>query len=177
MTLGDFGAPPDPAYAPFVEGLKRVASDVVANTDYYWHPSTSKWYAYPHRDWILDDAGLAPTTDSTAIGGTEFEERDGKWVTVLRVNDFGLGGLLVKVREAYAKAHAAHPKANLVWHPAGGYWRNAIKQKAAGGPAADLPPEALKRIEEVNELVRDRIIDHATGEFRKLEIIAEYKRP
>jgi hypothetical protein len=174
MTIG---TPPDPAYAPFVEGLKRVASDVVANGEQYWHPATSKWYPYPHADWILDESGLARTTDSSAIGQPEFKEKGGKWVTALHINDGFLGGLFTKVRDAYTSGHAAHPKANLVWHPAGGYWRNAIKRTAAGGSGWDLPPEAIKRLEEVDKLVRDRRIDHATGEQRKLEIIAEYRPP
>lgn len=173
--LGRIGAPIDPAYAPFVEGVKRVAADPPANSTYYWHPATSTWYPYPHADWILEDLALAPTTDSSAIEGPELKERDGKLVAVVSVTESALGPLFTKVREANAAAHATHPKANLIWHPIGGRWRNAIKRKAAGGGGWDLPAEALKRLDEVDEHVRAGIIDHETGERRKLEIISEYE--
>jgi hypothetical protein len=82
----------------------------------------------------------------------------------------------MKGREAYGKAHAAQPQANLVWHPADGYWRNAIKRASVGGPGPNLPPEAQKRLDEGDEDVRAGRIDHETGERRKLEILAEYRR-
>jgi hypothetical protein len=177
MSLSDPFAPPDPAYAPFVKGLEQVASDAGANANYFWHPKTSKWYFYPHKDWILEDPGLGSTTDSSAFGPPELKNRDGKWVSVARVNSLGVAALFAKVREAQAKAEATDPKRNLVWHPVGGYWRNAIKRTGAGGPGPNLPSEALKRLDEVDEQVRAGIIDHPTGELRKLQILAEYDRP
>jgi hypothetical protein len=151
-----FGAPPDPAYAPFLAGLKQVVADPDGKVHWRWHPKDSKWYAYDPAKYALDDSYRLPDTPPEMALEQNFGWPKSSW----ELREMFVPDLFSRVRKAYDSISQRYPQATLVWSPWGdGDWRSAFERSNPGpgggpGPGTELPQECLRQIEQVQQQQR-----------------------
>jgi hypothetical protein len=71
------GAPIDPAYTAFLDGLKRVAELPVGKSLDRWHPKDAGWYPYDPKVWGQEISTLPPLRRMGRSAG-----RSRAWVTI-----------------------------------------------------------------------------------------------
>jgi hypothetical protein len=174
--MSSFGAPIDPAYTAFLDGLKRVAALPVGKSLDRWHPKDAHWYPYDPKLWGQEDLGAAPTPPDDALRKKVAGIGDYEW----DLQELQVPRLFADLKEAYAALSSQHPTANLVWTPVGGEWRSAFEH-APPPPKSDpghddskLPPDAQRQIADVREQERLGEITHVQAETSIKRIRAEY---
>jgi hypothetical protein len=169
--------PPDPAYQPFLAGLRAVAADPVGQTNERWHPPKSNWYSYDPAEWGMEDVRAAPTPPGTAL------QRWGIPPGTLSVNEFTVAHLFTELQSASTRLNTWHPGANFVWSPFGGTWEVAFKRAASPPPppppgntsTGDLPVVAVEKIAVVERMGRLGEITHAVEQAEIQRILNEYR--
>lgn len=175
-----FGAPTDPAYTRFLEGLRSVVADPVGKRTWRWDGGDQKWYAYAPDKWGFEDFG-APDTPPEGAVTEHWNLPQSTW----EVHDLWVPGLFDRLQKAFTKLSRSYPTANLVWSPwGGGDWRSAFKRAGPlpkppkpdekSGKKVDLPQKALESIEQVKEYERRKIITHDQAQKMIASIVAEY---
>jgi hypothetical protein len=168
--MSSFGAPPDPAYTAFLDGLKRFAALPVGKSVERWHPKDAHWYSYDPKDWGEEDLSAPKTPPESGL--TEgFSGFGQKW----ELHELQVPDLFARVQKAYATLSSQHATANLVWTPAGGgEWRNAFKRPTKGSDGT--PPIAITLIAQVRQLEGTGDLTHAEAEARIKQIKAQYEQ-
>jgi hypothetical protein len=175
VGFGSFGPPTDPAYVNFLDGLKKVTGDPKATSIWRWHPRDGKWYSYDPAKWVIEDLGLADTSPENAL-----QQEWGFPNSTYRVQELFAPELFERLKKASAAYLGRFPRANLVWSPwGGGDWRNAFERgrdphpPPGPHPPSTLPPECVKRVEEVKEWERRGFITHDQAQKQIDAIVAE----
>jgi hypothetical protein len=174
VDFGHFGAPTDPAYLSFLEGLKKVAADPKATSRWRWHPRDGKWYTYDPTTYVIEDLGLVDTSPEMA-----FRQSWGFPDSTYQVVEMFVPELFERLKKAAAAHLARYPSANLIWSPwGGGDWRNAFERGRQPHPPTDphiptLPPECVKRVNDVQEWERRGYITHDQAQLQINAIVAE----
>jgi hypothetical protein len=174
--MSSFGAPIDPAYTAFLDGLKKVAALPVGKSLDRWHPKDARWYPYDPKVWGEEDLNAAPTPPDSALSEKIAGLGDYEW----ELHELQVPDLFARLKQEYAALSSQHPTANLVWTPVGGAWRSAFKHAPAppnGDPGHDdskLPPEALRQIADVREQERRNEVTHEQAEASIKRIRAQY---
>jgi len=176
--MTEFGAPPDPAYMRFLEGLRALVRDPAGTSASRWHPADTKWYPYPVSDWLLEDLSIPDTAPGEALKEhlPYFAGSTHSW----ELQEFWVRDLFDRIQKVFARESPLHPRSNLVWSPSGGRWRNAIRRTSSlpppsQGPAPrpQLPAECVQRVEQVREWIRHGYITHDQGQTMINAIVDE----
>lgn len=173
--MSPFGAPPDPAYTAFLDGLKRVNKQPVGKSLERWHPKDAHWYTYDPKVYGQEDVGAPNTPPDGALsqklaGGASFEYR---W----ELHEFQVPDLFARVKKDYETLRSRNPKADLVWTPAdGGEWRGAFKRPPQISDKGPLSADAISLIAEVRDLERTGDLTHDEAEARIKKIKAEHEQ-
>lgn len=172
-----FGAPPDPRYLSFKQGIKKANDDFADRWRWRWAPGHGAWLTYSADSWIMNDVGIADTTPGLGLdfGNDSRLDSDLWWPDLFARLD-----AVQRHYRARFPDTTAGGKGGLVWTwRYGGDWRVAIPHPNGGGHSDPppnghtLPPECLKRIEDVREYVRRGIITAAQGQRLINEIVAD----
>ncbi|MGI5485032.1 hypothetical protein [Streptomyces lavendofoliae] len=171
-----FGAPTDPAYLRFSEGLTAHLAGSDTPERWRWHPLDGKWYSYPLSKYMLIDIGMPSTRPPTAF---DLEYLGGLgWKSVPRVpSSFEVPQIFRSVASAYEGMRTRWPHA--VWSARTGEWRTAKVGATSQVPpppstSAGLPAQAVERIERVRAFERTGDISRDEAARLILAIVEEY---
>ena len=140
--------PADPAYQPFLAGLRAVAADPIGQTNERWHPPKSNWSSYDPAEWGMEDVRAAPTPPGTAL------QLWGMPPGTLTVNEFTVVGLFTELQGAFTRLNAWHAGANFVWSPFNGTWEVAFKRSTSPPPP---PPPKRTSIQDLPIVAKEKI--------------------
>lgn len=165
-----FGAPLDPVFIAFREGLANAFEDLIFDSKRLrWSPDHGKWFTYSIQGFILEDVGKP---DTSLTFGVQMV-RDRITTDTLYVPD-----QFARVQEAYAQDKKKWPA--LVWSVTGsGDWRNVIKRVPGNSPpppppaAPVLPKECLQRINDVRAYQANGFITAAQAQKMINQIVAD----
>ena len=165
------GAPTDPAYLRFLEGLSQVASSL--DSVRRWHGRAQEWRFFDSAGWIIDESNQIADTSPSLVLQEKWNPHRFEVLTL------SVPELFTRIQAAQSQIISRYPKMeHPVWTPlGGGDWRSAIQR---GGPSPGkvdekkLPAEALRRIALVREFVAKEIITPQVGNEIIASIVREY---
>jgi hypothetical protein len=173
MGLGNFGAPPDPRYLRFAEGMQEHLKGPDSPERWRWHPRDGVWYSYPLEKFILEEVGLNPTPTSATLVWNESEMRFGPGLTY---KDLELPQAFRNIDAAYDGFKANYPHA--VWSARSGDWTAALQRiKGQSKPPTTetgLSANAKSRIALIRKAESDGDITHEQATELIRDIFAEY---
>jgi hypothetical protein len=170
--MSSLGAPTDPAYTAFLDGLKKVVALPVGKSLDRWHPKDAHWYTYDPKVYGQEDIGAPNTSPDGALS----QEFSGMSEYSWKLNELEVPALFARLKKDYETLRSRNPRADLVWWPLdGGEWRSAFKHPPqSGGTGKELPPAAISLINEVRESERTGDFTHEEAEARIKKIKAQY---
>jgi hypothetical protein len=180
MTLPAFGAPVDPAYQRFADGLHLHLPMPDELLRWRWHPRDEWWLSYPQAISILEDVGLPPLTIDSSYLKSSYDFNVG--VTTYQLNIAAdaifLPQLFQSIR-TYFTERAKGPYPDAVWEPRQGLWRVATHRagdKPPGSQPGQLPEGARSRIAIIDEAEREGKLTRGDADRLRAQVIATYTR-
>jgi hypothetical protein len=175
--------PIDPKFIKFADGLRRANDDTRDTRRLRWSPQHGDWFTWSVDEWILDDVGMpdTPPGSSFEIYMRRYPSGEAPDNVEEATAKTSFGDIFTRVEAVYAKYASRWPGLVWTWHN-GGDWRNAIKRSAPGEstdpvvvepPIIDVPPECMKRINEVRAFIANGIITAAQGQKMINEIVGQ----
>jgi hypothetical protein len=171
--------PVDPRYARFRDGWSKYIIGKAQYLGLRWSPSEKQgeWLEYKLALFDYLDFGLSGP-DSPLEARWQFTNPP-TYRYDWKLGQDRLPELWAQIEATYARVRDQHPQA--VWNPYDGSWRE-VRRKSPGGkgptppapPPQPLDPDLRKRLSDLHQAYRDRLITDEVLKQRTLELLREY---